>query len=187
MVDVATPLELIICFRALERLRGEGAIKAIGVGMKDAEICLRFAKEVDLDLIMLAGGYTLLEHDALDDLLPHCETNGIAIVLASPFNSGILATGSAGGGAYFYQSPPAAIIDRVQRLEGVCARHAVPMGAVALQFILAHPAITTVVAGHASPDQVDTNLAWLDWPVAADLWSELKAEDLIPRHAPTPV
>lgn len=173
-------------FRALDRLRGEGTIKAIGVGVKDVDVCLRFAREADLDLIMLAGGYTLLEHDALDDLLPYCEANGIAIVLASPFNSGILATGSGGGGAYFYQPPPRTILDRVGRIEAVCGRHGVPLGAVALQFTLAHPAVTTVVAGHASPDQVDTNLAWLEWPVPAELWSELKAEGLIPGHAPTP-
>ena len=86
--------------RALERLRGEGVVRAIGVGVKGADVCLRFAQAGDFDCFMLAGGYTLLEHAGLDAFLPHCEANGIAVIVASPFNSGILATGAVEGARY---------------------------------------------------------------------------------------
>ena len=91
-------------YRALERLRGEGVVRAIGVGVKGADVCLRFAHAGDFDCFMLAGGYTLLEHAALDAFLPHCEANGIAVIVASPFNSGILATGVVEGARFFYPS-----------------------------------------------------------------------------------
>jgi D-threo-aldose 1-dehydrogenase len=88
-------------------LRDEGVVRAIGVGVKGADVCLRFARAGRFDCLMLAGGYTLLEHAALDEFLPHCASHGIAVLVASPFNSGILATGAVDGARYFYQPPPA--------------------------------------------------------------------------------
>lgn len=173
-------------YRALDQLRSEGVIGAIGVGIKDWDICLRFARAVDLDVIMFAGGYTLLEHDSLDEFLPACQDKGVAVVLASPFNSGILAVGAANPATYFYQPPPAEILDRVRRLEAVCSRHGVALGAAAIQFPLGHPAIATIVPGYARTSEVDTNLAWAALPIPPDLWAELKAEGLLPEHAPVP-
>ncbi|HLX28353.1 MAG TPA: aldo/keto reductase [Casimicrobiaceae bacterium] len=174
-------------YRALERLRSEGVVRAIGVGVKGADVCLRFARAGDFDFFMLAGGYTLLEHAALDVFLPHCERNSIGVIVASPFNSGVLATGAVQGARYFYSPPPAEIVERTKRLEAICARHRVPLGAAALQFTLAHPAVVSAVCGYRSAAEVDTNLAWSTLPIPAALWDELKASDLIPRDAPTPV
>jgi len=173
-------------YPALARLRDEGVVRAIGVGVKGADVCLRFARAGRFDCFMLAGGYTLLEHAALDEFLPHCAAHGIAVMVASPFNSGILATGAVEGARYFYQPAPDDVKARVQRLDDVCRRHGVPLGAVALQFTLAHPAVATAVCGYRSPVEVDTNQQWSTLPIPAALWDELKALGLIPAHAPTP-
>ena len=174
-------------YPALARLRSEGVVRAIGVGVKGADVCLRFARAGDFDFFMLAGGYTLLEHAALDEFLPHCERERIGVVVASPFNSGILATGAVQGARYFYAEPPADIVDRTKKLEAICAHHGVPLGAAALQFTLAHPAIVSAVCGYRRTAEVDTNLAWSTLRIPAALWDEVKASGLIPRDAPTPV
>ena len=174
-------------YPALERLRSEGVVRAIGVGVKGADVCMRFARAGDFDLFMLAGGYTLLEHAALDHFLPHCLRHDIGVVVASPFNSGILATGAVPGATFFYAESPPEIIERTRRLEAVCARHDVPLGAAALQFTLAHPAVVSAVCGYRSTSQVDTNLRWATQPIPAALWDELKAGALIPANAPTGV
>ena len=166
-------------YRALDRLRSEGVIRAVGVGVKDWDVCLRFAKAANFDCFMLAGGYTLLEQSSAEAFLPYCVANGIDVVLASPFNSGILATGAVDGATFFYAPPPAAVAERVRRLAAVCERHGVPLGAAALQFPLTHPAIVSVVAGYRSAAEVDTNLRWLDWPVPSALWDELADEGLL--------
>jgi D-threo-aldose 1-dehydrogenase len=135
---------------------------------------------------MLAGGYTLLEHAAADEFLSHCERSGIGVVVASPFNSGILATGAVPGATFFYQEAAPDVVERVKRLHAVCARHDVPLGAAALQFTLAHPAIVCAVCGYRNAAEVDTNLRWVDWPIPAALWEELRHERLIPTHVPVP-
>ena len=173
-------------YRALDRLRSEGVIRAVGVGVKDWDVCLRFAKAADFDCFMLAGGYTLLEQESNAEFLPHCIARGIDVVLASPFNSGILATGASEGAKYFYAPAPPPIVERVRRLSAICTRHEVPLGAVALQFPLAHPAIVSVVAGYRSIEEIDTNLRWLEWPVPRALWDELRAEALLPADVPLP-
>jgi D-threo-aldose 1-dehydrogenase len=171
-------------YRALERLRAEGTIRAIAVGVKDWDVCLRFARAGDFDLFMLAGGYTLLEHAALNEFLPECQARGIAVVVASPFNSGILATGAVDAASFFYQAAPPDILARTRRLERVCARHGVALGAAALQFALAHPAVVGVVCGYARRAEIDTNIAWADVPIPAALWDDLKAKGLIAAEAP---
>jgi len=173
-------------YPALERLRSEGVVRAIGVGVKGADVCLRFAREGDFDLFMLAGGYTLLEHAALDEFLPHCERHDIGVVVASPFNSGILATGAVPGARYFYAEAPPEIVERTRRLEAVCAQHGVPLGAAALQFTLAHPAVASAVCGYRTTSEVDTNLNWSTLPIPLAFWQALKADGLIPTAAPVP-
>jgi D-threo-aldose 1-dehydrogenase len=172
-------------YRALERLRGDGVVRAIGVGVKGSDVCLRFARDGDFDCFMLAGGYTLLEHAALDEFLPHCQRNGTGVIVASPFNSGILATGAVPNAQFFYVEAPPEIVERTRKLEAVCVRHSVPLGAAALQFTLAHPAVVSAVCGYQSKAEVDTNIVWSTLAIPTALWDELKAERLIPAHAPT--
>jgi len=174
-------------YPALERLRAEGVVRAIGVGVKGPDVCLRFARAADFDCFMLAGGYTLLEHEAaLEGLLPHCQRNGVDVVVASPFNSGILATGAVAGATFFYGEAPDEIVERTKRLQGICERYRVPLGAAALQFTLAHPAVVSAVCGYRTAREVDTNLAWSTMPISADFWQALRSEHLIAEHAPTP-
>ncbi|MDQ6917697.1 MAG: aldo/keto reductase [Pseudomonadota bacterium] len=173
-------------YPALARLRDAGTLGAIGVGLKDWSVALRMARAARLDCIMLAGGYTLLQHGGLAELLPWCVDNAVSVLLAAPFNTGILATGAIDGARYYYQPAPAAILQKTRELESACAAHAVPLAAAALQFPLHHPAVVSVVAGHQSAGEVEENIALLRYPIPPALWSELKDRGLIPRHAPTP-
>lgn len=174
-------------YPTLDRLREEGVVRAIGVGVKGADVCLRFARSGNFDYFMLAGGYTLLENEfALDGFLPYCEQHGISVVVASPFNSGILALGVVPGATYFYTEAPPEVVERVRRLQAVCERHRVPLGAAALQFTLAHPAIVSVVCGYRNAVEAEINLRWVEWRIPSALWDELRHECLIPSHAPIP-
>ncbi|MET0203145.1 MAG: aldo/keto reductase [Casimicrobiaceae bacterium] len=173
-------------YRALVELRDAGVIKAIGVGVNDWEILLRFAADGDFDCFMLAGRYTLLDHTALDCFMPDCERRGISVLMAAPFNSGILATGAKPGATFFYVEADAAIMDRTRRIEAVCQGHGVDIAAAALQFPLAHPAVASVVTGMRSVTEVAQNLAHVRAMIPADFWHELKYEGLIAANAPTP-
>lgn len=171
-------------YRALEKLRAEGIIRAIGVGMNDDGGLSRFARAGDFDCFMIAGQYTLLDQSPLDGLLPLCVEKGISIVSAAPFNSGILATGATGDAKFFYQSAPPDVLKRTRRIEAVCERHRVPLPAAALQFALGHPAVASVAAGSSSADEVEQNVAMAIFPIPADFWAELKREGLIRADAP---
>jgi D-threo-aldose 1-dehydrogenase len=173
-------------YRALERLRGEGVVKAIGVGVNDVEVLMRCARDGDFDCFMLAGRYTLLDQTALPLLLPECARRSISVLLAGPYNSGILATGARPGATYWYSEAPPEILERVRRIETVCARHRVPLAAAALQFPLGHPAMTSVVAGLRSAEEVDQAVAWMRLPIPGDLWRELRQDGLIDAAAPLP-
>ena len=173
-------------YPVLHKLREQGVISAIGVGVNETEPLLRFAAAGDFDCFMLAGRYTLLEHTALDDLLPLCVQKGIGILTAGPYNSGILATGAVPGAKYNYRDAPAEIMDRVAKIEAVCRRHDVPLPAAALQFPLGHPSVAAMVPGAVKPSEVERNIALMSHPIPADLWAELKHEKLLPGHAPTP-
>jgi D-threo-aldose 1-dehydrogenase len=172
-------------YRALDRLRGEGAIGAVGAGMNQAEMLVRFAREADFDCFLLAGRYTLLDQVALLELLPLCLERGIAVILGGVYNSGILADPRPG--AMFDYAPAAsAPVERAQRLQAVCRRHGVPLKAAAIQFPLAHPAVTSLLFGARSVAELEENLELLATPVPVDLWEELRRERLIPEAAPIP-
>ena len=173
-------------YRALERLRSAGAVKAIGVGVNDPDILVRFAKAGDFDCFMLAGRYTLLEQTPLERLFPLCEERGISIVAAGPFNSGILATGAKPGAKYFYADAVPEILEKTRRIEAVCARHAVPLAAAALQFALGHPVVASVATGMVSPREVESNLRHMGRAIPDDFWLELKHEGLLRQDAPIP-
>jgi D-threo-aldose 1-dehydrogenase len=173
-------------YRALERLRAAGAVKAIGVGVNEAEMCERFARAGDFDAMLLAGRYSLLEQPALASFMPLAIEKGIGLMLGGVFNSGILATGPVPGARYNYKPAPPDIMARVAALAAVCARHGVPLRRAALQFPLGHPAVASLVMGAVSPGEVADQIAELAAPVPAALWAELKAEDLLATDVPVP-
>ena len=173
-------------YPALDELRRAGVIKAVGIGVNEVEPCLRFARDADLDCLLLAGRYTLLEQGALDELLPLCLEKRIGILIGGPFNSGILAQGATEGATYNYQPAPPEVVDRVRRIDAVCHRHQVPLAAAALQFPLAHPAISTIIPGALSRAEVLENAAAVAFDIPAAFWAELRHEGLLHPAAPVP-
>jgi len=174
------------CYPALVELRRAGVIRAIGVGLNETAMGARFAREADIDCVMLAHRYTLLEQGALDELLPLCEKKGMSILLAAPLNTGILAIGAREGATYDYKPAPAAILEKVRRIEAVCRRPKVELAAAALQFPLAHPRLASIVAGAIKPSEVRENVVRMSAPIPRDLWQELKHEKLLAEAAPVP-
>jgi D-threo-aldose 1-dehydrogenase len=174
-------------YRALDKLRAAGAVKAIGVGVNEAEMCERFARAGDFDTMLLAGRYSLLEQPGLASFMPLAQQKGIGLMLGGVFNSGILATGAVSGAKYNYQPAPPRILARVAAIEAVCARHGVPLRRAALQFPLGHPAVASLVMGAVKPEEVADQVAELSAPIPAVLWTELKAEGLLGADVPVPV
>ena len=174
------------CARALFDLKAQGAVSAVGVGVNEWEVCQAALERHDFDCFLLAGRYTLLEQDALETFLPMCEARGAAVMVGGGFNSGILATGAVEGAKYNYAPAPAEVIEKVRAIEAVCAEHDVPLPAAALQFVVAHPAIPTFVAGTRTVEQLERNLAWFEHPIPAAFWSDLKAKGLLREDAPVP-
>lgn len=173
-------------FRALDSLRRDGVIGAVGIGVNEWEICVQAMREGDFDCFLVAGRYTLLEQGALTTVLPECERRGVSVVVGAPYNSGILATGTAGDGPYNYVAPTPEVVETVRRIEAVCAAHAVPLAAAALQFPLGHPAVAAVIPGCRSAAEVQQNLAMFETSIPAALWSDLKTEGLLDADAPVP-
>jgi D-threo-aldose 1-dehydrogenase len=175
-------------FRALERLRCEGAIQAFGLGVNETAVCLEAMTHVHLDVILLAGRYTLLEQGALDALLPACAHSGTSIVVGGPYNSGILATGTRHGGPlhYDYEIAPQAVVERVGRIEALCDRFSVPLAAAALQFPLAHPQVASVIPGLGSRPHLERTLSLYKIRIPDSLWQDLKNEGLLRADAPVP-
>lgn len=166
----------------LNELKAQGVTQAVGIGVNEIAVCQELLDHADLDLILLAGRYTLLEQDALDDLLPRCVERRVSIVVGGPFNSGLLA----GGEHYNYGAVPAAVAARVQRLKTLAGVHRMPLPAAALQFPLAHPAVASVIPGARSAAEVRQNLEWLAWPIPPAFWSDLREHDLLHPQAPVP-
>lgn len=171
---------------ALDKLRAEGVVAGIGIGVNEADMCVRFAKAGSFDTMLLAGRYSLLEQPALPEFLPLAAQQGIGVMLGGVFNSGILATGAIEGAKYNYQDAPPAVLEKVGRIERVCARHNVALPTAALHFALGHPAVATLVLGGQSPQEVERNVSALTIPVPSSLWAELKAEGLLDESAPVP-
>jgi D-threo-aldose 1-dehydrogenase len=175
-------------YPALEELRGQGVVSAIGAGMNQTAMLADFARHTDMDVLMLAGRYTLLEQSALDDLLPVCEQRGIGIVAAGVFNSGLLARRAPADGAkYNYDDAPEALVLRAQRMAEICERHGTSLPAVALAFPLAHPAVLSVCVGARSPEQIERNVELYRSGVPATVWGELQEQGLLRPDAPVPV
>ncbi len=162
-------------YPALAELRSRGVVGAIGVGVSNWQVCQRFAEAGEFDCMMLAGGYTLLKQDSVP-FLDDCVTRGISVLVAAPFNTGILATGAVEGARYHYKPATPEVLEQTRRIEAVCRRHDVTLPAAALQFPLRHPAVAGVVVGHQSAEEVDRNLALLRQDIPEALWAELAAE-----------
>jgi len=171
---------------ALTRLREEGIVKAIGVGINETRMCERFASAGDFDTMLLAGRYTLLEQDALDGFLALAARKGIGLMLGGVFNSGILATGAIAGAHYNYKPAPPDILARTERLERICRAHGVALADAALRFPLGHESVASVVLGAVSAEEVSRNIASLARPIPQALWADLKSEGLLRQDAPTP-
>ena len=172
-------------YPALDRLRAEGTIRAVGAGMNQAEMLARFAREANFDCFLLAGRYTLLDQVGLKELLPLCVERGIAIIAGGVFNSGILADPKPGA-HYNYQAAPGELVRRAARIKTLCERHGASLKAVAIQFPLGHRAVQTVLTGCRSVDEVNENVEAFQAPIPPAVWQDLKSEGLLAAEAPVP-
>ena len=170
---------------ALAELRAEGVIRSVGAGMNQTPMLTRFVNETEMDVVLLAGRYPLLDQSAAGDLLPACIARGTSVVLGGAYNSGVLANPSPGS-RFDYEPVAQEILLRAQRIAAICERHGVPMTAAALQFPLAHPAISTVVVGARSAGEVQANAESARCPIPESLWVELKSTGLLRADLPTP-
>jgi D-threo-aldose 1-dehydrogenase len=168
-------------WRALDELRSFGAVAALGLGVNEAAPCERMLAELDPDLFLLAGRYTLLEQAS--GLLAACERRGVGVVIGGPFNSGVLARAD---GTFNYAAAPPEVLTRVERLRAACTRFGVALPAAALQFVAAHPAVVSVIPGGQTPQEVAANAAMMDVAIPAGLWAALRDEGLIDPASPTP-
>jgi D-threo-aldose 1-dehydrogenase len=175
-------------YPALDELRAQGAVGAIGAGMNQWQMLADLVRDTDLDVVLLAGRYTLLDQSALDGLLPLCAARGVSVVIGGVFNSGLLATPAPRPDAtYDYAPGPAEVVARARRVAAVCERHGVALPQAALAFPTAHPAVASVLVGMRSAAEVAENTALAARPTPAGLWEELVAEGLLRPDAPVPV
>ncbi|MGW6936997.1 aldo/keto reductase [Lentzea sp. NPDC054927] len=174
-------------YPALEELRSQGVVGAIGVGMNQWEMPERFVRETDIDVVMLAGRYTLLEQPSLASFLPLCVERGVSVVACGVFNSGLLSKPVVAADAkYNYDDAPAALVARARAIAEVCGRHGVTLPEAAIQFALGHPAVVSVVIGSRTAEQMTANAAYFAAEIPADLWNELKALNLVDPEVSTP-
>ena len=175
-------------YGAMRDLKDQGAVDLIGIGVNEVEVCLYLLERVELDVILLAGRYTLLDRRAADELLPLCLERGIRVIVGGPYNSGILAQPTVGQREprYDYEAPPAPILARAAALERVCEEHGVSLGAAALQFPLRHPAIASVIPGLVGEMQVHQTLERMAADIPENLWLELDDMTSTQSREPTP-
>jgi D-threo-aldose 1-dehydrogenase len=161
-------------YPALEQLRSEGCVRAIGVGMNQADMLTRFVRETDVDVILIAGRYSLLDQSAADTLLPAALDRGVAVIVGGVFNSGILAAPDAGA-TYDYRAAPDSLLARARKLAAVCGRYGVPLRAAAARFPLTHPAVASVLVGARSAAEISDAISLRELHIPPDLWAALAA------------
>lgn len=171
--------------KALEELKRSGEIKAIGMGLNRTESLADIPDMVDLDFLIVAMAYTLLDQSGLA-ALDRLAARGVSVIIATPFASGILATGPGPEARYGYQPADADIQEKASRIKEICDNHAVPLATAAMRFPLGHPSVVSVIPGSAHPDEMRSNLESFAHPVPAALWSDLKTAGLIATDAPVP-
>ncbi|OQM76530.1 aldo/keto reductase [Manganibacter manganicus] len=172
--------------KALAELKGSGQIKAIGCGINTSDALREMVRRLDLDFCLVAMPYTLLDQRDLDEGMNTCARRGVSVIIGAPFASGILVSGSRAGGAYGYAKAPDAIREKVHAIEAVCEEYNVALPAAALQFVLAHPAVVSVIPGAAKPVELTQNLASLETQIPALFWQRLREKKLIDPRAPVP-
>ncbi|MEU9450024.1 aldo/keto reductase [Streptomyces sp. NPDC048277] len=172
-------------YPALEKLRSEGVVGAIGAGMNQTAMLTRFVRETDVDVVLCAGRYTLLDQSALTDLLPAAEERGTAVVIGGAFNSGLLADPKPDA-TYNYAQAPEELLARALRLKSLAERHGTTLRAAALAFCAAHPAVASVLVGARSAAEIEDGARQFATHVPADFWAELQATGLLPTDAPVP-
>jgi D-threo-aldose 1-dehydrogenase len=160
-------------YPALADLRAQGVVAAIGAGMNSAAPLAWLIERADLDCVLVAGRYTLLDGSAAEQLFPLCLRRGVAVLAGGVFNSGILAD-PRDGASYDYATADPALLARARRLRDVCARHGVPLPAAALRYVLRHPAVTAAVVGVRTPEEVRADASYLDTPIPDALWAEVE-------------
>jgi D-threo-aldose 1-dehydrogenase len=169
---------------ALVELRDQGVVGAVGAGMNQSAMLTRFVRETDVDVVMCAGRFTLLEQAALADLLPAAAERGVAVVAAAAYNSGILAHDSPPSDATYDYAPAAAeLLDRARRIAAVCAEHGVTLPQAALAYVRTHPAVVSTVVGLATPEQARQAGERAAVRVPAELWRALADAGLLPEAA----
>lgn len=175
-------------YRALDELRRNGLVSAIGLGVNEYEVCERALEYGDWDCFLLAGRYTLLEQRSLDTFLPKCIDSKCSIVIGGAYNSGILATGVRGKGPWHYDYGPAPedVVKKVAAIESLCGEFDIPMAAAALQFPLAHPAVASVIPGIGKVSRIDQTLNLFATEIPDEFWQALSDRGLIRDDAPTP-
>ena len=166
---------IVSAFPALESLRDQGMVKAIGFGINETDLMMEAVKTTDVDVCLLAGRYTLLEQEPLDALFPMCQERGVGIVLAGVYNSGVLAKGPVQGARFNYAPAPDDVLTQAGRIEDICRRHNVALAAAALQFAYAHPVVVSVCIGSRNQKQQAGSAELFESSVPEELWAELRA------------
>lgn len=172
--------------RALEALRDQGLVRAIGAGVNEWPVIDALLDQARFDVFLLANRYTLLDQEVIDTLLPRIEREGVGIIAGAPLNSGILLSGAVPGAIYDYGPAPEAVLERTRRIEAVVRRHGVSLLRAALNFPLGHKGVTSLIPGPASADQLADNIGHLSADIPPALWEELRAEGLIHPASPSP-
>ncbi len=168
----------------LIELRDQGVVRAIGAGMNQSAMLARFVRECDVDLVMLAGRFTLLDQGALDDLLPIALERGVGVVAAGVYNSGLLGRAAVPDDAHYeYQAAPAELLARARAIAELCGAHGVTLPDAAVQFPLRHPAVVSAVLGARNGEQMQGGLDRDSAPIPDALWSDLEAAGFIPSLA----
>lgn len=172
-------------YQALSDLRSEGAVKGIGAGMNQTPVLTRLVETCDLDVVLLAGRYTLLDQSSMEDLLPACHRRGTSVIAGGVFNSGILLDPSEGA-RFDYVTAGSDVLTKARAIREVCDRYDVPLAAAAIQFPLAHPQVGSLLIGARSPEEFQMDLDLLAVPIPGGLWNDLRAAGLLPEGVPTP-
>jgi len=173
-------------YKALDKLKSEKVIKAIGVGLNESNMCARFAEAGDFDCMILAGRYTLLEQGALDVFFPLALKKNIGIILAGVFNSGILIKGAGDNSTYDYKKIPDDIAKKYFKIDMICKEFDIPIGAAALQFSNAHSVVSTMILGMDQPSQINKNIDLFNYKIDKEFWYKLIKEKLIDSRSPIP-
>jgi D-threo-aldose 1-dehydrogenase len=172
-------------YRALRDLRSEGTVQAIGAGMNSSRPLADLVSACDLDVVLLAGRYTLLDQTSMNDLMPLCEERGVSVVVGGVFNSGVLVDPTPGAN-FNYVPADEEVLAKTSAIQSICSRHGVPLAAAAVQFPLAHPSVCTVLIGPRTADELETDLALFDVEIPPQLWVDLRREGLLGDDVPTP-